>query len=336
MFKRTPLFLLTLLCLIAIGCSESDQPAKQKKKRNVFPIPTEVIDKGAKWETVAQGFTYTDSPAADQNGNVYFADVVSGGVLKLNVNDEIEEFASDGLILQGLAFGEDGYLYGCRSLDGQIVRYDSDGLVEVLASGEPPPRGTANEDRVLSHEFCNDLAVNPAGGLWFTDRENNRIQFLDVDGGFEPVYSGFRANGIQLSRDKSKLFVSDSNSLELHAFEIGENGALSKLPGYFEPIKISAFKAKKVSDVRPGNNGLTVDGDGRVYVATFIGVQVFSEQGAHIGIIPPMRGYMSNLAFGGANMDQLFATGTMVFRRMPTKVRGLSQIEKVSATDIDN
>jgi len=69
---------------------------------------------------------------------------------------------------------------------------------------------------------------------------------------------------------------------------------------------------------------MAADADGRVYVATPLGVQVLDQMGRVQAIIPaPLTASLSNVEFGGAGMDEMFITnGDKVFKRK-TKVKGI-------------
>lgn len=67
---------------------------------------------------------------------------------------------------------------------------------------------------------------------------------------------------------------------------------------------------------------MRVDRDGRLYVATRMGIQVCDQAGRVNWIIPTPNRKVSNLAFGGAEFDTIFATcGDKVFKRK-LKVKG--------------
>ena len=73
-----------------------------------------------------------------------------------------------------------------------------------------------------------------------------------------------------------------------------------------------------------GADGMTVDRDGRLYVATHAGVQVFDTQGRISGVIGrPQKAFLSNLVFAGNGMQTLYATSSDKVYRRKTKVRGL-------------
>jgi sugar lactone lactonase YvrE len=106
------------------------------------------------------------------------------------------------------------------------------------------------------------------------------------------------------------------------------------VPGGTEPGKIWLIKPggeKKVVDSwlhvpdaaeDRGADGIRVDRDGRLYVATRLGIQVCDQAGRVNGIIPRPNNRVSNLCFGGENFDPLVATcGDRVYQRK-RKVQG--------------
>jgi gluconolactonase len=308
----TGLILLLVSAANLLSCSE---PAKSDG--SVFVFPDNIVAEGATWEVLDPSLPYSDSPAADAEGNIYYSDILNSRIFKLSIDGQVELFARDTGMTQGLTFGTDGYLYGCRPQDAQIVRYRPDATYEVLTQGQATTRKdilVPAEKLLLSAEYCNDLAVNDVGGVWFTDRENQKIHYVSTDGTVRTVATGFRPNGIQLSLDKQMLVVTDSNELLLHAFRVGDNGDLEELPNYFDPVKVYIKKSLQHSAVRSGTNGIALDSEGRFYVASFLGVQIFAKDGRHLGVIRGTKGYMSNLGFGGEDRKWLFASGTQLSR----------------------
>jgi gluconolactonase len=94
-----------------------------------------------------------------------------------------------------------------------------------------------------------------------------------------------RPNGIQLSRDEKTLYVSDSNGSDIIAWDIQPDGlvrnrrAVGSLTG-------RSTRDNGLGGIRTFADGMTIDNDGRIYVATGGGVEVLSEQGRHLGTIP--------------------------------------------------
>jgi len=286
-----------------------------------LPPPEGIVVSGAVWETLAEGYVYTDGPAADNAGNVFFAEVVSNRLLQINSAGEVATVDEATAMTMGLVIGPDGLLYGCRNRDAQIVRYNKEGEIEVLLQGELSP--LPNNPR-MPGEFCNDLAINSAGGVWFTDRINRRVMYLGPEGSAKVVAEGFRPNGIVLSADRQKIVVTDSVAPLLHAFSVGEEGELTELPDYFDPIMtVEQIGAEEIVAGRPGSNGMTVDSEGRFYVATFYGIQIFDSKGSYIGVIRAPRGFVSNLILGGPGYGWLYVTGRHGIYRLDMQTHGV-------------
>jgi gluconolactonase len=328
---RVLLFLSATLLLINCGQAPDsgtqgsmvDQPPNDRQAPAApdLPPPPGLLAEGASWETLFEGYVYSDGPAADAIGNVYFAEVTFNHIYMVDPAGEITLEDEDTAMTMGLVVGPDGLLYGCRNHDAQIVRYTRKAGIEVLLQGAMTPL----PDRPNAPgEFCNDMAINAAGGIWFTDRLNERVMYLDPDGSVRPVSSGFRPNGIVLSADRKMLIVTDSVLPRLHAFTIGERGALSELADFYDPIlTVEQLRGEQIAPGRPGTNGMTVDADGRLYVASFYGIQVFDRDGRYIGVIGSPREFLSNLTFGGRGYEWLYATGRQGIFRLEMAVNGV-------------
>ena len=74
---------------------------------------------------------------------------------------------------------------------------------------------------------------------------------------------------------------------------------------------------------------MTVDTQGWLYVATEMGIQICDQPGRVHGIIlPPRKGAITSIAFGGPNRDELYVTcGDQVFKRK-TKAKGVLTFEE--------
>ena len=117
---------------------------------------------GRNWEVVSQGHTFTEGPTADLAGNLYYTDVFRSKIHRLTPEGKSEVFVDQAYGTNGLMFGPDGRLYACQNGKKQIVAYDDKGEFKVIADG------------VLS----NDLVVNRAGGIYFTDPVNHQIWYM--------------------------------------------------------------------------------------------------------------------------------------------------------------
>ncbi|HZN11536.1 MAG TPA: SMP-30/gluconolactonase/LRE family protein, partial [Blastocatellia bacterium] len=139
---------------------------------------------------------------------------------------------------------------------------------------------------------------------------------IKPDGAARVVDTGLKfSNGITLSPDQTLLYVADSRSHWVYSYQIQPDGSLLHKQRYFHlHVPDSADDS--------GADGMRVDRDGRLYVATRVGIQVCDQAGRVNAIIPTPNGVVSNLSFGGENFDTLFATcGAKVYKRR-LKVKG--------------
>lgn len=263
---------------------------------------TQVLLKGNDWEQVAQGYRFTEGPAVDRDGNVYFTDVPESRIYKIDTAGQVTLFADKTSKTNGLMFGPDGRLYGCRNGEQKIVAYDADGTFTTIADGVN----------------SNDLVIAADGGIYFTDPANERVWYINPAGKKQVVAKGFRPNGIILWADGGTLVVTDSNQPVLWTFRVETDGSLNYKDRYYMPLRM-LFDSD-----RPGSDGMTIDKDGRLYVTTRAGLQMFDPTGRMGGVIhKPQDKPLSNVVFGGPDFDTLFVTcGDKVYRRK-TKTAGL-------------
>ncbi|MCH7729045.1 MAG: SMP-30/gluconolactonase/LRE family protein, partial [Planctomycetes bacterium] len=253
------------------------------------------------WEAVGEGYKFTEGPAVDRQGNVFFTDVGTSKIYKIDNAGKVTLFAENTARTNGLMFGSDGRLYGCRNGDKKIVAYNADGTVQTIA-----------ED-----VHSNDLVVASDGGIYFTDPPNEQVWFIDPQGNKRVVASGFRPNGIILWPDESTLVVTDSAEPHLWTFRIEADGSLKFKERYYHPLVIPP------SAERPGSDGMTVDKAGRLYVATRAGLQMFDTTGRLGGVIAkPQDKFLSNVVFGGPKFDTLYVTCSDKVYRRKTKTTG--------------
>ena len=116
-------------------------------------------------------------------------------------------------------------------------------------------------------------------------------------------------NGITLSPDQSLLYVADARSHWIYSYQVLPDGTLTNKQRYFH------LHVPDTAD-DSGADGMRCDRDGRLYVATRMGVQVCDQAGRVNCILPTPNGRVSNLTFGGEKFDTLFCTsGDKVFKR---------------------
>ena len=262
----------------------------------------QVLQANEDWQLVAEGYRFTEGPAADSEGNLFFTDIPNNRIHKIDAEGKVTVFAENTGGANGLMFGPDGKLYACQNGKKRIAAYDKDGKESV----------------VVEDVQSNDLVVTHKGELYFTDPQNKKVWFVDKNKNKKTVDTGInRPNGIILTPDQSQLIVADTAGPHLWIFRIEPDGSLSHKQAYFT---MDYAPAKTDS----GADGMTVDVEGRVYVTTHMGLQFFDQAGRLNGIIlKPQPKWLSNVTFGGRNLDTLYVTCADKVYKRKTKTKGV-------------
>lgn len=269
---------------------------------------TNLLIPGEDWQVVSEGHEFTEGPTVNERGELYFTDVPKSHIYRFGNNGKRALFAENTGKANGLMFGADGKLYACANEKRQIVAYSPDGGIEVVASGVN----------------SNDLVVG-AKATFVTDPGNRRILRVMAGGVAEVVdATGIeRPNGIIMSPDQSQLYVADSRGQFVHSFQIQTDGSLA----YGQPFFHLHIPPGQINS---GADGMTVDTEGRLYVATRMGLQVCDQPGrVHLIISKPQDAWLSNVTFGGPDFDTLFVTcGDKVYKRK-IKATGAKMTEPI-------
>ncbi|QJW96600.1 SMP-30/gluconolactonase/LRE family protein [Frigoriglobus tundricola] len=269
----------------------------------------EILIPGEDWKLVGEGYKFTEGPATDAKGDVFFNDVGASKTYKV-VGGKPVEWLADSKRGDGQRFGPDGKLYANASGESKVLAWDAEGRSTVFAGGF---KG-------------NDLVVLHSGAIYdtapFDTPNNSKIYYISPKGEKKVVDTGLKfANGITTSPDQTLLYVSDSNTHWVYSYSIQTDGTLANKQKYYHLYA-------RDQDDNSGADGLRCDRDGRLWVATRAGLQVCDQAGRVNAIIPTPNGNVSNLTFGGADMDVLYATcGDKVYSRK-VKVKGANAFEK--------
>ena len=266
-----------------------------------LPISQIIID-GEGWELLSEGHQFTEGPAVNNQGEVFFTDVPTSEIFKITLDGKVTLFSDQANQTAGLIFGADGKLYGTSIGGKAIVQFDDAGKPAAIAEGVN----------------CNDLVVLADGNVFFTDHVDGKIWNISPDGKLKEVAAGIAfPNGIIAWPDQKQLVVSDMKGASLWNFVIAADGSLKHQQPYSTmqlPVGLS----------ESGADGMTVDRMGRLYVCTTLGVQVFDTQGRLSGILSkPQRAFLSNVTFGGPELDYLYATTKDKVYRRKLKTTGV-------------
>jgi sugar lactone lactonase YvrE len=170
----------------------------------------DILLPGEDWRLVADGYKFTEGPAANAQGEVFYNDVPSSKTYKVGLDGKVGVFLSDSKKGDGQAFGPDGRLYAVAGGSEQIIAYDSTGNPTVIADGF---RG-------------NDLVVRHDGSIYVTNPfgkplDPSKVWYVSPKGEKKIVDTGLKfANGITCSPDQSLLYVADSRTHWVYSYQI--------------------------------------------------------------------------------------------------------------------
>ncbi len=269
------------------------------------PQMKELLLPGEDWKLVAEGYTFTEGPAVNEKGEVFYNDVPASKTYKIGLDGKLSTFLEDSKKGDGQAFGPDGRLYAVAGGTEQIVAYDADSKATVVAEGF---RG-------------NDIVVLHNGGMYVTNPGWNKVDpskvyYVSPKGEKKVVDTGLVfSNGITVSPDQTLLYVADSRSHWVFSYQIQPDGSLAHKQRYYH------LHVPDTAD-DSGADGMRVDRDGRLYVATRMGIQICDQAGRVNAIVPTPNGRVANFCFGGATFDTLYAAcGDKIYARK-LKVKG--------------
>ncbi|MFM1767506.1 MAG: Gluconolactonase precursor [Verrucomicrobiota bacterium] len=260
------------------------------------PFLRELLIPGEGWQVVSEGHTFTEGPAANRQGEVFFTDVPGNRIHRVGLDGKVSVFADDTGGANGLMFGPDDRLYACAGARKQVVAYDAAGRASVLAEGIAG----------------NDLCVRQNGDLYVTEPDARQI-WLVTPGGAKRVVDKAGGlefpNGVLLSADQGLLFVADSRGQFVWSYQVQPDGSLRHKQRYFHLHLPDAAHS--------GADGMTTSTKGHLYITTAAGLQISDQPGRVNAILPrPQNRWLSNVCFGGPNLDTLYITcGDKLYRR---------------------
>ena len=269
--------------------------------------PKGVVAPGAKLVELAHGFQFTEGPAADPEGNVFFSDVAASRTYKWSADGQLSTFRENTGHANGLAFDKDGNLLACEGESGRLVSVDPRGKVTILA------------DQYNGKRFNqpNDLWIDPKGGVYFSDPIYGRAQraqdgecvyYLSPDRKkvIRVIDDMVRPNGLVGTPDGRLLYATDWGDKKTYKYDVAAAGTLSNRK-LFAPV---------------GADGMKIDNEGNVYMAER-GVLVYDPAGNRIEEINVPK-QPTNLCFGGKDGQTLFITARTSIYSIRMRLRGVS------------
>ena len=293
-----------------------------------LPLPAQtsagipgVVAPGAKPELVKEGFVFTEGPVATYDGGLFFSDVGSKTIYHMDPEGKITIARGNTLGANGLALNQ-SELYAAEGAGKLISRGNQNGRVAtVLESTDASPLGAPN-----------DIIFDSRGGFYFTDpgtapldpkdpNRHGKVYYVASNGGREPLLVDDKIafpNGLTLTLDGKFLLVDDTIGDTIWAFDLQPKKSKKPQTG----VTRTAFaKIPELTNGISGADGMAVDREGRVYVTTGAGVQVFDKKGKFLGIIKVPRS-PSNCAFSGPDKHTLYITAREGLYKLKTLSQG--------------
>jgi gluconolactonase len=284
---------------------------------------------------VATSVAFTEGPAVDRDGNVYFTELVGQRIMKLSSTGLLSTLRERSNNANGLLVDLQGRLVACEGAESartgelvkhmpQVTRTDlRSGKMEVLADG------------YQGKPFVgpNDVTIDSKGRLYFTDLPGGAVYRIDGPGHLARILAApdvQRPNGIQISPDDKQLYLIEANQAEggarmIRAYDLRPDGTVANMRVHY--------------NFYPGRSGdgMSIDSQGNLYVsagmnqlrgtsetlANKAGVYVISPQGKLLKFIPIPEDFITNNAFGGPEMKTLYVTAGKTLYKVRTEIAGL-------------
>lgn len=274
-----------------------------------------IIAPGARLEKLGGGYQFTEGPAVDRDGNVFFTDQPNDRIVKWSAADgTFSDWLKPAGRSNGTYFDQEGNLIACADEKNELWSISPDKKVTVLVQ--------RFDNKLLNGP--NDLWIRPDGGLYFTDplykrnywkrdparqQDGEHVYYLTPDRKtVTRVTTDLKQpNGIIGTPDGKLLYVADIGAHKSYAYSIQSDGSL----------------ANKRLFCELGSDGMTIDSEGNVYL-TGRGVTIFDKTGKQIEHIDVAEPWTANVTFGGKGRDLLFITASRNVYGVKTRVKGVN------------
>jgi len=260
---------------------------------------------------VTDGLEFPEGPLELPDGDILVTEIRAGRLTRVDAAGRKSTFAVTGGGPNGAAIGPDGAIYvtqngGFRregAIAGQIQRVPPEG-------GSVTTLYTECDGNALVAP--NDLVFDREGNFYFTDlgrfhrrsRELGGLYYASPDGGFirEIVYPLEGANGCALSPDESTVYVGETVTGRVWAFELSAPGEVAS-----RRVLASVPGAPPTNAARC--DSMCVDSAGNVLQATIDngGITVIAPDGS-VEHHPTGDPLTTNCCFGGPGLRTLYVT----------------------------
>ena len=309
--SRPLLAVVSIICLTELGTVASQQPE------------------------VATTVAFTEGPAVDRDGNVYFTDIINQRIMKLSADGVLSRYRENSNAANGLLIDPQGRLIACEG-----AAFERPG---VKVTGKPRVTRTdlkTGKLEVLADNYegkplvgPNDVTIDGKGRLYFTELNGAAVYRIDGPGKLARILAApdvRSPNGIQISPDDRKLYLVEANQGPggprlIRSYDLQPDGTVHNM--------------RVLYDFSPGRSadGMSIDTQGNLYASagmnqprgtsetldTKTGVYVISPEGKLLKFFPIPEDFITNNAFGGPDMKTLYVTAGKTLFKLRTDIAGL-------------
>jgi len=300
-----------------------------------------VVKGGTTIERIKEGFSGLDDPIGLMDGTLVFSEPGARRIHRMDTRtNQVSVLVAESNESHGVTQDSKGRLISAQAWDGST-------RIGVIY---PPGSDVVLADNFEGKPFSrpNDVIVASSGGIYFTDpgltaqqaealvkRQGGKplaprlppaVYYIPPGG--QPIRieeKMIRPNGIQLSRDESTLYISDSNGIHVIAWDIRPDGLVRNRRN-FGTLEGRSSRNNGLGGIPTFADGMTIDNEGRLYVATGGGIEVLSPRGQHVGTIPVKcpPADCQNVAFSGPQKKTLYIAGAGALYKVEMVAQGFT------------
>lgn len=272
-------------------------------------------------ELIKDGFKGTEGPIGYSDGSLLFTETNENRIVRIAPDNTVSTFLENSNGANGLALNAGGEIIAVQTLKPQVgIVYPAD-----------KQKVFAENFEGVAFQRPNDVVLHKSGGIYFTDsgtrptKENPNppashpgVFYISPTGELKRLANDIdRPNGIQLNKDETVLYVANTLGEHVLAYDIAADGSISNRRNF---AKLDGWKNEE-NVWSSGADGLAIDDNDRLYVASNSGIEVFDAKGEALGVIAlPKK--PQNIAFAGTDKKTLYAVGRGSAYRIPLIAQG--------------
>ena len=275
---------------------------------------------------------FTEGPAVDRDGNVYFTDIINQRIMKLGADGALSVYREKSNLANGLLIDPQGRLIACEGAAFERPGVKLTGTPRVTRTDLKTGKTEVLADRYDGKPLVgpNDVTIDGKGRLYFTDLAGAAVYRIDAPGKVSRILAApdlQRPNGIQVSPDDGKLYLIESNQAQggarlIRSYDLQPDGTVRNMKVHYN------FSPGRSAD------GMSIDTQGNLYASAGMnqlrgssetldnkaGIYVISPAGKLLKFIAVPEDFITNNAFGGPDMKTLYVTAGKTLFKLRTDV----------------